>query len=150
MSQAPAGGLRRILVAVDGSENALRAVRHVLAEKDVYRDPLQLVLVNVQASVVSGAVKMFFSQEQLEGYYREEGDTAMAAARDLVAAAGLPAEHHILVGDPAENIARLARDTRCHQIVMGTRGMGAISGMFVGSVAAKVIHRSEVPVLLVP
>lgn len=143
-------GLRRILVAVDGSDNALRAVRHVLAEKDVYRDPIHVVLVNVQASVVSGAVKMFLDPAQIDRFYREEGETALAAARDLVAAAGVPTEHHILVGDPAENLDRIARDTGCRQIVMGTRGLGAITGMFLGSVAAKVVHRTQLPVLLVP
>lgn len=141
--------LRRILVAVDGSDHALRAVRHMLAEKDAYRDPIHLVLVNVQASVVSGAVKMFLEPAQIDRFHREEGEAALAGARDLVTAAGVSAEHHILVGDPAENLTRLARDTGCRQIVMGTRGLGAISGMLLGSVAAKVVHRSEVPVLLV-
>jgi nucleotide-binding universal stress UspA family protein len=34
-------------------------------------------------------------------------------------------------------------------VVMGTRGLGAVTGMLLGSVATKVIHLSDVPVLLV-
>lgn len=140
--------MRKILIAVDGSENSLRAVRYVIAEKDVYREPLSAVLINVQAPVVSGAVKTFLSPDQIENYYREEGEAALASARDLLAAAGMLAEHRILVGDVAQTIARVAKEKGCAQIVMGTRGLGAVSGMLLGSVAAKVLHIAEVPVVL--
>jgi len=140
--------MRKVLIAVDGSENSLRAVRHLISEKDVYREPLSVVLINVQPPVVSGAVKTFLSQDQIENYYREEGETALAGARDLLAAAGMPAEHHILVGDVAQTIARVAREHGCAQIVMGTRGLGTVSGMLLGSVATKVIHLADVPVVL--
>jgi nucleotide-binding universal stress UspA family protein len=140
--------MRKVLIAVDGSENSLRAVRHLIAEKDVYREPLSVVLINVQPPVVSGAVKTFLTQDQIENYYREEGESALARARDLLAAAGISAEHHILVGDVAQTIARVAKEQRCAQIVMGTRGLGTVSGMLLGSVATKVIHLADVPVVL--
>ena len=140
--------MRKVLIAVDGSENSLRAVRHLISEKDVYREPLSVVLINVQAPVVSGAVKTFLSQDQIENYYREEGETAVAKARDLLAAAGMLAEHRILVGDVAQTIVRIAKEQGCAQIVMGTRGLGTVSGMLLGSVATKVIHLADVPVVL--
>lgn len=140
--------MRKVLIAVDGSDNSLRAVRHLISEKDIYREPLSIVLINVQAPVVSGAVKTFLSQDQIEHYYREEGEKAIAGARDLFAAAGIAAEHRILVGDVAQTIARVAREKGCAQIVMGTRGLGTVSGMLLGSIATKVIHLADVPVLL--
>jgi len=140
--------MRKVLIAVDGSENSLRAVRHLIAEKDVYHEPLSVVLINVQPPVVSGAVKTFLTQDQIENYYREEGEGALAGARDLLAAAGISAEHHILVGDVAQTIARVAKEQGCAQIVMGTRGLGTVSGMLLGSVATKVIHLADVPVVL--
>ena len=60
-----------ILLPVDGSENSLHAVRQVIAMKELYRDPLSVNLLNVQVQVISGAVKMFISQQQLNDYYRE-------------------------------------------------------------------------------
>jgi nucleotide-binding universal stress UspA family protein len=140
--------MRKVLIAVDGSENSLRAVRHLISEKDVYREALSVVLINVQPPVVSGAVKTFLSQDQIENYYREEGESALAGARDLLAAAGIPAEHRILVGDVAQTIACVAKERGCAQIVMGTRGLGTVSGMLLGSVATKVIHLADVPVVL--
>jgi nucleotide-binding universal stress UspA family protein len=46
-------------------------------------------------------------------------------------------------------IADYARDEGCALIVMGTRGLGSIANMLLGSVATKVIHLAEVPVLLI-
>jgi nucleotide-binding universal stress UspA family protein len=141
--------MRKVLIAVDGSPNAVRAIEHVVAEKDAYREPLHVVLLNVQPPVVSGAVKTFLSQEQITHYYHEEGEKALADARAVLDKAGVSHECHILVGDVAQTIARTAREMGCALIVMGTRGLGSLSGMFLGSVATKVVHVADVPVLLV-
>jgi len=141
--------MRKILVPIDGSENALRALRHVIATQPDYREPAALVLVNVQQPIVSGAVRTFVDRQQLDALYAEQGEAALAPARDIAAAAGVSVEHHTMVGDAAESIVKVARETGCAQVVMGTRGLGSVAGMLLGSVATKVIHLSEVPVLLV-
>jgi nucleotide-binding universal stress UspA family protein len=48
----------------------------------------------------------------------------------------------------ANEIVRTAKDLQVDQIAMGTRGMGAVGNMLLGSVAQRVIHQSPVPVLL--
>lgn len=141
--------MRRLLVAVDGSENALRAVRQVIALSAELRDLPEVLLVNVQPAVVSGAVRTFVNADQIDAWYRSEGEKALAAARDLLAAAGIGHEHHIVVGDPAETLARMAGERGCDTIVIGTRGMGAVANLVMGSVATRVMHVAEVPVLLV-
>jgi nucleotide-binding universal stress UspA family protein len=140
--------MRKVLIAVDGSENSLRAVRCLIAEKDIYREPLAVVLVNVQAPVASGAVKTFLTQDQMENYYRQESEAAVAPARELLASAGILAETRVLVGDVAQTIARVAKEQGCVRIVMGARGLGTLSGLLLGSVATRVIHLSDVPVTL--
>jgi nucleotide-binding universal stress UspA family protein len=139
----------KILIPVDGSDNALRAVRHVLDTRDWYKTPVAAHLLNVQLPVASGAVKMFISRDQLHDYYEEEGQAALKAARDLVRAAGLECHARIGVGDVAATVAGFAADEHCDLIVMGTRGMGALGNMVLGSVATKVIHLAPVPVQLV-
>jgi nucleotide-binding universal stress UspA family protein len=49
----------------------------------------------------------------------------------------------------ANEIVRVAKDLQVDQIAMGTRGMGAVGSLLLGSVAQRVIHQSEVPILLV-
>lgn len=139
----------RILVPVDGSENALRALRHVISHSGDFSAPIELHLLNVQPPVASGAVKMFISQQQLNDYYRDEGLAALKDARALVDGAGLGAHHHIGVGEIAPTIASYAKEKGCQQIAMGTHGRGGLAGALLGSVATKVIHLAEMPVLLV-
>lgn len=138
-----------ILLPVDGSENSLHAVRHVIALKGAYRDPVGVNLLNVQSPVISGAVKMFISQQQLNDYYREEGVKALAAARALLDQAGVAYEHHIGVGEIAATIAGYAREKNCQQIVMGAQGSGGLAGALLGSTATRVVQTAEVPVTLV-
>jgi nucleotide-binding universal stress UspA family protein len=138
-----------ILLPVDGSEYSLQAVRQVIAIKELYRDPISVHLLNVQAQVLSGAVKMFISQKQLNDYYREEGVKALASARVLLDQAGIDYQHHIGVGEIAATIVSYARDKRCQQIVIGSRGGGGFTGALLGSTAIRVAQLTDVPVLLV-
>ena len=137
------------LLPVDGSENSLRAVKQVIAMKELYRDPISVNLLNVQVQVISGAVLMFISQQQLNDYYREEGMKALATSRALLDQSGIDYQHHIGVGEIAATIVSYATDKRCQQIVMGSRGGGGFSGVLLGSTAIRVVQLADVPVLLV-
>lgn len=139
----------KMLLPVDGSENSLRAVQHVIAMKEQYSDPIEVHLLNVQLPVASGAVKMFISQQQLNDFYRDEGVAALKDARALLDQAGVSYQHHIGVGDLAGTITSYAKDKQCRQIVIGTRGRGSFAGALLGSVATKVVHLADIPVLLI-
>ena len=139
----------RILVPVDGSEGALNALRYAIASRERYRDPIAIDLVNVQPRFASGNVRRFIPQEQLDAYCQEEGAAALKSARELLERSGVPFTVHVEVGEEPESIARYAKARGADLVVMGTRGMGTISNMLLGSVSARVIHLSPVPVLLV-
>lgn len=139
----------KLLIPVDGSASSDRAVDHLIRKSSRFKDPVEIHLLTVQPPIVSGNVRMFISNEQLNEYYQEEGLKALKPARDKLDAAGLKYVFHIGLGDPAEVIARYAREKGCDQIFMGTRGMGSISNLLLGSVATKVIHFADVPVVLV-
>jgi nucleotide-binding universal stress UspA family protein len=62
----------------------------------------------------------------------------------------LAAEGRMLVGDPASTIVAFARRARCSEIVVGTRGLGGLKGLLLGSVTPKVSHLSTVPGTAVP
>jgi nucleotide-binding universal stress UspA family protein len=140
----------KLLLPVDGSEAAGRAVDHVIRSLPRYRDAVEIHLLNVQRPIPYGQrVASVLGHERIAQYHREEGLAALAAARAKLDAAGVRYEHHIGVGDEAEVICQYAREKEVDQIVMGTRGLGAVSSLLLGSVATKVIHCSPVPVLLV-
>lgn len=139
----------KILLPVDGSANAARAVRHIVDHQDWYRSALELHLLNVQLPIASGVIKTFIKKSQLNEYYRDEGLAAVKETRAHLDAAGMGYQHHIGVGEPAATILDYAREKQCDLIVMGSHGRGAFAGALLGSVAAKVVHAAPVPVLLV-
>ena len=138
----------KVLLAIDGSETALRAVTHVIKQFPADKTALEIHLVNVQYPV-HGGVSVFVDAAQIKQYHYEEGEKALAPACALLDAAGLPYQSHLFVGEPAETISRFATEIACDQIVIGTRGLGAVSSLLLGSVATKIIHLAEMPVLLV-
>lgn len=149
MTNPGGAGMPSILLLVDGSENALRAVRDFVDKRDWYRQPVDLHLLNVQLPIASGLVKSFISRKQLDDYYREEGLAALEQARALLDEADVPYRHHIGVGELAATIIDYAADKESDLLIMGTHGRGAVKGALLGSVATRMLHQGEVPVLLV-
>ena len=80
----------KILIPVDGSANAQRAVEHVIANIAKYKEKPQLLLLNVQWNIATGNVKLFINQQTIDDYYREQGIAALQKARAALDAAGLP------------------------------------------------------------
>lgn len=141
-----------ILLAVDGSESALRAARSVIAGAALCREAVRVELVTVHLPVprIGGFSNVVVDQSMIDKYYKDEGEAALAGARGLLDAAGVAYTPHILVGEIAETIVKQAAVTHCQAICMGTRGMTAIANLVLGSVATRVVHLAHVPVVLVP
>lgn len=139
----------KLLIAVDGSDNALRAVQHVIASRERLREVPQVLLLNVQWNIAAGNVKLFISQDTINDYYREQGLAALAAARTQLDAAGMAYNYHISIGTPAEAIVQYAAEQKVDQIVIGARGQGSLSSLLLGSVVDKVLHLAKMPVLVV-
>ncbi len=138
----------KLLVPVDGSSNALRAVEHValLARRGV---PVEAVLLNVQRPVMSGEVGAVAPIEIIEDQRALAAGAAVARARAVLDPAHVPAIVHEAIGNPAQEIAAAAKALGCDGIVMGRRGMGTLRRLLLGSVSAQVVRLAEVPVTLV-
>ena len=136
----------RVLIPVDGSENSLRAVKFVIRKVPLYKEPLELHLLNVQHPF-PGTIRGV--HQEAERFHHDEGTKALAKARKALDAAGLKYLYHISIGDSGEVIAHFVREKNIEQVVMGTRGLGSVANMLLGSVANKVLHLVDVPVLLV-
>ena len=140
--------MKTILVPVDGSDNSLRAVKAAItAIKEMGQANLHLI--TVQLRIASGNVKSFFSAEAINSYYQDEGRNALLSAKALLDEAGVQYSEEILVGQVGATIADYAKKHHCDQIIMGTRGLGSISGMVLGSVTTKVLNLTDVPVTLI-
>jgi nucleotide-binding universal stress UspA family protein len=139
--------MKKILVPVDGSEHALRAIDDLIGGISGSHRP-ELHLLNVQHPL-TGDVGRFLDHQQISSFHREEGLKALAAARQKLDAAGIPYAVHISVGEPAEIIVQYAQEKGCDEIVMGARGHGLIATLLMGSVARAVSDRAGIPVRVV-
>ena len=140
----------KILIAVDGSKPSLDAVQNLIDHADWYRDKPQVELVTVHLPVPKlPGMGAAVGKRQLEQYYQDEGDTRLAAAKKKLDASGIPYAAHVLIGPVAESIVKHAKNKRCDLIFIGTRGMSELGKALVGSTATKVLHISDIPVLLV-
>ena len=143
-----AEGIHRILLPVDGSDPAARAVEYVCALRNA-RIPIEIRLLNVQMPIDSGNVRRFVSQETIDAYCRAEGEGALDAAKKALQASGFAFEVHLLTGHAGQTIAQEALRWGCTRIVMGTRGLGALANVMLGSTALQVLHLSDIPITLV-
>jgi nucleotide-binding universal stress UspA family protein len=141
--------MMKILIPVDGSANARRAVDHVIKNIAALKETPQLLLLNVQWNMATGNVKLFINQKTINDYYREQGMAALQSARAALDAAALPYQYHISIGTPAEAIVQYANEQIVDQIVMGRQGQGGLQSLLLGSVVNKVLHLASCPVLLV-
>ena len=139
-----------ILIAVDGSSHSAKVAKAVIRQVSAYKEPpeLHLAYVHLPLPTLGGLIKPV-GHEALQRYYREEGDDALSGAKRLLDRAKLTCTLHVLVGPIAETLAGEAKKLKCDMIVMGTHGMGAVSGMLLGSIAAKTVHLARCPVVLI-
>ena len=124
-----------------------RAVEHVvrLANNGT---PIEVLLLNVQPEIATWQTHGM-AQETIVARRLEEGQRAAEIAARVLQAAGIRYELRVETGDAAETITRIVKEQGSDLIVMGTRGMGAIENLVIGSVAYKVVHLAKAPVTLV-
>lgn len=139
----------KILIPVDGTESANRAVEHVIASQGWLKETPQVLLLNVQWKIATGNVKLFINQQTIDDYYREQGMAALEKAREKLDAAGLAYSYHISVGVPADAIVSYGAEQGVDQIVLGAGEQRTLSALLLGSVVDKVLHLAAVPVLLI-
>jgi nucleotide-binding universal stress UspA family protein len=135
----------RILVAIDGSEPANRALATAL-------ELARLMDATLLALAVEGPLPAYAATvAEVEEVRREKDEffTGLAeAARAEAARAGVPLEVEVLPGHPAELIVRFANDRRVDLIVLGHRGH-FLRDHLLGSTADRVSEHAGCPVMIV-
>lgn len=129
----------KILLAVDGSETSLNAVRHALALV-AQGLPASFVLANVQPPPNLYEVVTAHDPGVIRAVRGAAGADLLAAAEALLDAAGVDYESEVAGGDPAHLLVELAENYGCDAIVLG-------AGQ---NVALGVVASSPVPVTVVP
>lgn len=136
---------KNILLAVDGSEHALNAATLAGEMARFHQASLRIV-------VVYDPMPAYLGEPDFQYVVSARLEHATVVIDEAQKFAGeIPAGVHteILEGPEAEAILNVATTRENDLIIMGTRGLGRLTGFFLGSVSQKVVAHAACPVLLV-
>lgn len=140
--------VRAILVAIDGSIPSRRAARFAAELASTVGSPL--VLAHVRVPTPYPGERSWGPFVEVERAGVRQGEALLRQMASELAGEGLEIRMRLLRGEAAESIAAAAEDDDIELVVVGTRGLGAVARMLVGSVANRVMHICTKPVLVVP
>ncbi|MEP9413204.1 universal stress protein [Gordonia sp. VNQ95] len=136
-----------ILVGVDGSEASTAAVGWAAKTAQLEGDELKLVGV-YDASTSDYAPGLIIPQDVIDAIRQDATDAVHAAAKVAEEAApGLTVHCSIVDGDASRVLLELGKDASA--IVLGTRGLGGVKGLFLGSVSTTVAAHSHGRVVVI-
>lgn len=137
-----------LLVPVDGSKCSLRAVDY--AVRQAQKSALTLHLLNVEPPLDDyGMVAAYLSRRQHTHTMKVRAARVLQQAAIRARKQNVTVKTHVAIGDVAKSIVQTAARQNCEAIVMGTRGLGPVKNLILGSVASKVLHLARIPVTLV-
>jgi nucleotide-binding universal stress UspA family protein len=137
----------KLLVPVDGSENAVRAL-----EAAIFLSKKIDAHVTVMHVMQKPPTVYIHPQKELEELllnYRREAEQILARCEEIGNRNGVELKKVIIEGDVASKILRFAEKEGLDMIVMGHRGSGRFKEMVLGSVSQKVLNQTKRSVLII-
>ena len=132
----------RILVPIDGSEYAYKALDWALNLAEMYSADIELV-------TVIPTVYAFFGLSEKDVQERAELILKETLNKTKTSKPNLTISTKILVGRPAEKIVEASKEGNFDLIVIGSRGLGGVTEFLLGSVADRVADLAQCPVVIV-
>ncbi|SEH24260.1 MULTISPECIES: universal stress protein [unclassified Selenomonas] len=136
--------IKNILVPVDGSEGSDRAITHAISMAEVCNAKLNFLYV---ANINQLAINACLSDAILEAVTKA-GNVILDRAMEMVPS-GIAKEAFSETGSPAVVILDFATSNNADLIVMGSRGLGIVKGVLLGSVSQYIVEQAKCPVLVV-
>lgn len=156
----------KILVPLDGSEHSFKALDYAITLARKFSSEIHVVhivqLVHADTAMTYDTAFMMQGiytrapdvtgpsfMIDLKKYLEDNGRRILATTEATIRAAGITAETTLLYGSPAEEIINFAEKEAMDLIVIGDRGLGAVTRFFLGSVSTSVCRHAPCPVLIV-
>ncbi len=136
--------VKNILIPVDGSDGSDKAVAKAVELAKIYEAKLNFLYV---ANINQLAINAALSQAILEAV-KKAGKTILIRAENMVPSE-VESENFLETGAPAAVILEFEEKLNADLIVMGSRGLGFVKGVLLGSVSQYITERAKCPVLVV-
>jgi nucleotide-binding universal stress UspA family protein len=139
----------KILIAIDGSKNSLRALKYGIKLAAKLSEPTTFVLVNAHDDMALRGASQFVGKDAVKAYLDDLSNSELAEAVAIATKAGVSFETRLVRGQVAQAIVKAADDRKCDLIVLGSKGRSALRDLLIGSVAQRVVALADVPVTLI-
>ncbi len=138
----------KILLASDGSEHSKRAAEEVLKIAEAVKTAVTVLLV---FSIEGMKLPLWARSSglppdemaKIEEEYKAKGQKILDSIKEMFNTKGIEIETLIEKGNPGDVICKVAQDGNFNLIVLGSRGMGEVKGLVLGSVSNKVVHCAD-------
>ena len=140
--------IKRILVPVDGSETSDRAIEEAIKIAEVYNSDIHILYV---ANINQLAINACLSDAILEAVTKAGNEILEKAANKV------PEKINVITtsetgspsGSPSVTITDFADEIKADLVVIGSRGLGLVKGVLLGSVSQYVVEHAPCPALVV-
>ena len=146
-----------LVLGYDGSDGAKKALQHAATLADHMTEASVLVVYAYEFSIGYVPTGMADSPMMMSAEFDDHvqlvrgfGEQQVQAAKAELEKAGVAATTLVAEGRPVDALLDAAKEHEAEMIVVGSHGQGAMSAAFMGSTALKLLHHSDVPVLVVP
>jgi len=137
---------KKLLLATDGSENARRAADEAMILTKAFSSHVILVYI---ISNPPSQPRMVQANFDVHSLLEEDAKSRIKDIIDIFEKESLPYTLKVAIGDPAAEIIKIAEKENVNVIIIGSRGLSTIKGVFLGSVSQKVTHHATCPVMIV-
>ena len=147
-----------ILVPVDSSKGAMQAATYAAGLAEALNVPMRLLFAFPKDPVEAFGIPSEAPRSKELEYYAPEAfarlrdvsaEKIFASAREAIGDVSVEIQEEIIAGPAGEAIVEHAEGTPGAMIVIGSRGMGSLREMLLGSVSQRVLHHAACPVTVV-
>jgi len=135
--------IKKILVALDGSENSVRGLDAAIFQAQ--KNDAEVTGVYV----ISNVPEMFENRPPNSPVGQKEADKIMTEAKKHSSENNVKFQEKVIHGSAGKDIVKFAEDNNFDLITIGSRGIGSVKEAFLGSVSHYVSHKAKTPVLIV-
>lgn len=137
----------KVLVPVDGSDNSLRALDAALLLSE--KLGAEVTAIHVMEEIPVLHIQSEKLLRKLIDDYKKESQLILSKCSEIAAKKGLSVKTKLVQGNAGSIILDFCEKWKYDIIVMGSRGLGKIKELVMGSVSSKIVHHSSCPVMII-
>lgn len=139
----------RILVPVDGSEGADKALLQAIRVADACKSVISLLYVAYFDGDTDSKIEtVSWLPDEAVGSVAKASAAILGRAREKIPPS-IACQTHTRTGIPSKKILEFARENEMELIVVGGRGLGIVEGFLLGSVSQSILENARMPVMIV-